>query len=301
MSRQTCSEKTKTTAPRANQKKKSGHGKLRLAEGRWLPHSKKETMCSSSRGQPLQCSRKARWSGQPILQPWPSCSLRNLLAVQMPLQLTRIVPTMRPDRRDLVVWQSVCRRVPSGCLLTSPRVLLAWALRPLMASYLSLSPFAARLWHILALFFCRRISQSTFAVQLSYLLVGALCLERGDCVFETRAKHVYMQTCRCHWLRVLPAENRVGNGDLQSRLPAFLPYAPSCWAAAACGHRGFGHSTWLAQRTHSTQSSVSRSKASACFTPSQATLCHWASCSKSRRRRESPQNTLEFQKNSFSH
>ena len=36
-----------------------------------------------------------------------------------------------------------------------------------------------------------------------------------------------MQMCLCHWLRVLPAENRVGNGDLQPRLPAFHPYTPS--------------------------------------------------------------------------
>ena len=31
-----------------------------------------------------------------------------------------------------------------------------------------------------------------------------------------------MQMCLCHWLRVLPAENRVGNGDLEppsSRTP----------------------------------------------------------------------------------
>ena len=48
-----------------------------------------------------------------------------------------------------------------------------------------LSPFEAESWHLLAHFFHKRISQSTCAAQLSYLLVGALCLERCDCVFET--------------------------------------------------------------------------------------------------------------------
>ena len=61
---------------------------------------------------------------------------------------------------------------------------------------------------------------------------------------------MYMQMCRCHWLRVLLAENRVGNGDLQSRLPAFLPYAPSCWAAAACGHRWWVRALHMARTSN---------------------------------------------------
>ena len=61
-------------------------------------------------------------------------------------------------------------------------------------------------------------------------------------------------TCTCRCVAVigyaLLAENRVGNGDLQSRLPAFLPYAPSCWAAAACGHRRWVRALHMARTSN---------------------------------------------------
>ena len=114
------------------------------------------------------------------------------------------------------------------------------------------SPLAARWWHFFSTGGSLKVP---FAVQLSYLLVGALCLERCDCFFSKLEPNTC--TCRCVsvtgcacYLRKTEYVNVELLTVASARLPPVRP--PVAWLpllAIIAG--GFGRSTWLAQATNS--------------------------------------------------